>query len=225
MPAALKIKQGAKLAIAYDVPAGKDPDFTLICTFFKSLGESSFLVSIPLKGGKPVTVGEEQKLLIRYSAGTEPMILAGYVDGTEKQGLRSYWRIRRVTEQRTFFKRSDERVKITFHVAYIQPTWPANLDGEIEPEDGLTLDVSAGGLAMYLNRVFEVGELCEVTLPNMGTTKAGQGITLVAENCWTRKAEKGSPYRNVCGLKFNYKDAREKRRVIDYIENVKKYTA
>lgn len=225
MASELKIKQGTKLAMAFDVPAGKDPEFTMVCSFFKAMNESSFLVSIPLKGGKPLPVRDDQKLLIRYGEGVNQMILAGYVDETVKQGLRNYWKIRRVTEQRTFFKRADERVKATFRVLYTQPTWPANLDGVIEPEDGLTLDISAGGLALYLNRTFAVGEVCEVTLPSMGTAKAGQSITILAENCWTRKAERGSAYKAISGLKFRYKDERDKRRVADYIKNVKRYSA
>ncbi|MDD4850953.1 MAG: PilZ domain-containing protein [Gemmiger sp.] len=225
MPSQLKIKTGTKLALAFDVPPGKDPDFTMVSTFFSAQSDSAFLISIPMKGGKPLEVADTQKLLIRYGEGEGQMILAGYVDETVKQGLRKYWKIRRVTEQRTFFKRADVRVKATIHVAYLLPTWPANLDGVIEPEDGLTLDISAGGLAMYLNDAFDVGIICQVTLPSMGTTKAGQAVTLLAENCWTRKAERGSPYKNICGLKFRFKDERDKKRVGSYVENVKKFTA
>ncbi|NLS85622.1 MAG: PilZ domain-containing protein [Ruminococcaceae bacterium] len=225
MAQALKLKSGTKLAVAFDVPVGKDPDFSLVSSFFKPLGDSSFLMSIPMKSGKSMTISDDQKLLIRYGDGAEQNIIAGYVDETVKQGIRSYWKLRRVTEKRTFFQRADERVKISMHVAYSQPTWHANLDGIIEPEDGLTLDISGGGMAMYLNDYFEVGEICTVTLPPMGTSKAGKPITLLAENCWTRKAEKRSPYKNICGLKFNYKDQRDKKRVADYIENMKKYTS
>ena len=149
--------------------------------------------------------------------------MAGYVDETIKEGLRFYWKVRRVTEQRTFFTRTEARVKIALHVAYMQPTWHVNADGVIEPEDGLTLDISSGGLALYLNDNFSVGEICEVTLPSMGTTKAGKSITLICENCWLRKAEKGSAYKNICGLQFNYKDERDQKRVADYIETIKKY--
>ena len=36
---------------------------------------------------------------------------------------------------------------------------------EDEQEDGMTIDVSAGGLAMYLNDVPDVGEALQVQLP------------------------------------------------------------
>ncbi len=221
----LKIKQGTKLAVAFDVPIGQDPEFTIVSSFFKSLGDSSFLMSIPIRGGKPLVVPDTQKLLVRYGEGKGQNIIAGYIDEVVKEGIRSYWKVRRVTEQRTFFQRAEERVKVSLKVGYFQPTWHANFEGEIEPEDGLTLDISGGGLAMYLNDSFDVGEFCSVILPPMGTSKAGQSITLLGENCWTRKAEKGSPYKNICGLKFNYKDQRDKKRVADYIKNVKKYTS
>lgn len=54
----------------------------------------------------------------------------------------------------------------------------------------MSLDISAGGLALYLNRRFEVGEVCEVTLPNIGTAQEGQGGDVVAVVCWNREAPK-----------------------------------
>lgn len=71
MAQALKLKSGTKLAVAFDVPVGKDPDFSLVSSFFKPLGDSSFLMSIPMKSGKSMTISDDQKLLIRYGDGAE----------------------------------------------------------------------------------------------------------------------------------------------------------
>lgn len=222
MAGELKIKPGTRLAIAFDAPLGKQPEFDMVSTFAKALDESAFLISIPMKGGKPLAMDESQKLLIRYGHGEDTMIVAGYPDDTVKEGIRRYWRIRRVTEQRAFFKRADERLKVALKVEYMQDTWPVNYDGVVEKEEGMTLDISAGGLAMYLNRHFDVGETILVDLPRVGVTPAGQAIPeVVAVVCWQRETLKGSLYRHICGLQFRLGDG-DKGRLKDYCGNIKR---
>jgi hypothetical protein len=223
MSAALRIRSGSKLQLAFDAPVGRQPVFDMVCTFGKSLDESAFLISIPMRGGKALPLDESQKLLLRYSQGEDSMILAGYADGEVKDGLRRYWKIRRVSEQRQFFKRADERLKVALRVAYRQDTWEVNEDGKIEKEDGMSLDISAGGAAIYMNRRFDIGEVCALSLPRIGTTPEGQAINdIVSAVCWLREAPKGSLYRNICGLQFRFGDPEEKERVQAYISNVKK---
>jgi hypothetical protein len=223
MSAALNIKNGTKLQLALDAPMGKDPVFDMVCTFGKSLDESAFLISIPMKGGKSLPMDENQKLLIRHGQGDNIMILAGYADDVVKEGLRRYWKIRRVSEQRQFFKRADERLKVALRVQYMQDTWPLNDEGKIEKEDGMTLDISAGGAAIYLNRRFDIGEVCELSLPRIGTTPEGKAIDeIVAAVCWSREAPKGSLYRHICGIQFRFGDGAERERLQEYVANVKK---
>lgn len=119
MSGTLEIRSGTKLTMAFDVPMGKEPEFNLVCTFAKALDESAFLISIPMKGGKVLPLDENQKLLIRYGKGEDVMILAGYADDIVKEGLRRYWKIRRVTEQRQFFQRKDERLKVALGIQYV----------------------------------------------------------------------------------------------------------
>ena len=88
MAGALKIKNGTKLKMAFDVPVEDDPVFNMLCTFYKSLDESAFLISIPMVNGKPLEVDDTKKLLIRYGDGKNAMILAGYVDDIVKDGIR-----------------------------------------------------------------------------------------------------------------------------------------
>ena len=222
MADALKIKSGTKLSMAYDAAMGSEPNFNMICTFNKSLNESAFLISIPMVNGKPLEVEDTQKLLIRYGSGNDAMILAGYVDDIVKEGIRRYWKIRRVSEQRQFFQRADERVKVTLRVEYKQETWAVNDEGLIPKEDGMSLDVSAGGAAIYINRRFDVGEICELSLPRIGTSDKGKAIEdIVSTVCWMREAPKGSIYRNLCGLQFRFADPSEKQRLQEYLENVK----
>ncbi len=223
MAGKLAIRAGSKLNMAYDVPTGQEPQFGLICTFAKTVDDSSFLVSIPMKDGKALEMDEAQKLLIRYGSGENAMILAGYVDDVVKDGIRRYWKIRRVAEQRQFFKRTDERVKIALKCEYYQDSWTPGEDGKIPRQEGLTLDISAGGTAMYLNRIFEVGEICNFALPKLGVAKeAGETDELVGVVCWNREAPRGSLYRHITGLQFRFADNAEKQKLQDYINFVKK---
>ena len=221
MAGALKIKTGTKLRMAYDAELGKEPNFNMICTFNRSLNESAFLISIPVVNGKALEVDENQKLLIQYGGGNDAMIFAGYVDDTVKEGVRRYWKIRRVSEQRQFFQRADERVKVTLRVEYSQDTWELNADGEIPKEDGMSLDISAGGAAIFMNRHFDVGEIVELNLPRVGTSEKGQALTEVGTVCWVREAPRGSMYRMLCGLQFRFGDPTEKEQLQGYLSNVK----
>jgi hypothetical protein len=223
MAAALKIKNGSKLQLAFDTPIGKEPVFDMVCTFQKALDESAFLISIPMRGGQPLQMDENVKLLFRCGAGADATILAGYPDDLVKDGIRRYWKIRRVTEQRQFFKRADERLKVALRMNYWQDTWPLNDDGQIEKNDGMTLDISNGGAAIYLNRHFDVGEVCMLDLPRVGLGAEGAALSgLVAAVCWAREAPKGSLYRFICGLQFRFGDPSESDRVKAYVANIQK---
>lgn len=224
MAGALSIKSGTKLKLAEDMPFGKEPDFNMVCTFVRSVDESAFLISIPLKGGKELPLDENRKLLIQYAGqNSDGMIVAGYVDDIVKEGIRRYWKIRRVSEHRQFFQRADERLKVSLPFRYRQATWEPGEDGTISQEEGMSLDISAGGMAAYLNRRFEVGETCELTLPNIGTAMEGRGVEdIISSVCWVREAPKGSMYRNVCGFQFRFADGPEKKQVQTYVEHVKK---
>ncbi|MDD5833599.1 MAG: PilZ domain-containing protein [Clostridiales bacterium] len=223
MAGELNIKPGTKMQIAYDVPLSEQPDFNMASSFGKGLDESAFLISVPMRGGKAVEFDESKKLLIKYSNGSESEIVAGYADDVVKQGIRSYWKIRRVTEHRQFFQRADERIKVSLKTEYLQDTWPVNIDGIIEKEDALTLDISAGGAALFVNRRFEVGEIIQMFLPRLGTGEEGAAKgDIVSVVCWQREAPKGGAYRFVCGVQFRFAGPEEKEDLRRYVAFVKK---
>jgi hypothetical protein len=112
MAGSIQLKKGTKMHLAFDVPVGQEPQFNMLCTFNKALDESAFLVSAPMVDGKKLVPDESQKLLFKYTEGDESNIVAGYVDDTVKEGIRSYLKIRRVAEQRQFIKRVDVRMKV-----------------------------------------------------------------------------------------------------------------
>ena len=219
----LRVKKGTKLQIAIDNKNLTSKDFSMLATFQETENETCFYVSIPIKDGNLVTIDEATKLVFKTNDPSNPLIFTGYVDEVIKKGIRHFWKIRKVKEQREFLKRTDERIDSTLHIKYWSPTWQLNEDGDINTEDGLTLNISASGLAMYLNDVFNVGEVCEIAFPKMGRTKNGEAIELVGEVCWNRQPPRGSGYKNLCGIKFNFQNSQTKTKMYDYVENIKKY--
>ena len=206
MAGELRIKPGTKLRMALDVPIGQQPQFNLVCTFVKSLDVASFLISIPMRDGQPMPVDDTRKLLIRYGTDKDAMIVAGYADDVVKEGIRRCWKIRRVAEQRQFFQRADERLKVTVPITYSQPTWQPDSDGVIRREEGRLI----------------VGEVCDINLPAIGTGREGRAITALAAICWIREAPKGSPFRFVCGYQFRFADGEEREQMQLYVANIKK---
>ena len=223
MAGALKINKGTKMHLAFDVPISQEPKFNMICTFNKALDESAFLVSIPMVGGKALEPDEKQKLLFQYGEGEETCIVAGYVDDVVKEGIRHYWKVRRVTEQRQLIKRVDIRMKVELPVQYMQDTWALNADGEIDREEGETMDISNNGLAVYMNHWFTVGETCIFTLPRIGTASDGKPAReVVGVICWMREMPKGGPFRYVAGIQLRFADIQERQDMQEYVAYVKK---
>lgn len=222
MAGAVNVKSGTKLKVAYDMGAGKSPEFNLVCTFIKSLDESAFYISVPMKAGKSLVFDENQKLLILIGAGSAASIVAGYPDDEVKEGIHRYWKIRRVSEQRQFIERADERYKVALKVLYTSEMWPIK-QGKRDYRDAMSLDISAGGAAIFLNFRFEVGEVCELTLPTVGYTDEGYKIEhVVSAVCWYREAPKGSAFKYLCGVQFRFANSAERERMKAYILNLKK---
>lgn len=221
--AQLKIRTGTKLFLVY---AGerqvKNEDFTIRSTFEKNLNESSFLISVPLKNGQRMEPDEDKKLLIKYAMGGEDIIVEGYVDDVVKQGIRQYWKIRKVTEGRKFFQRMDERVQTVLRVNYTRLEWISNTLEEQRTEEGATLDISAGGLAMFLNDKLTVGEIIYINLPTVGRAKAGKGFMVRGETCWLRDTQKGNAFRHTMGAKFIFDTSEEKKKMSAYMGAVAK---
>ncbi len=219
---ALSIKRGTKMQLAKEAAVGQQPVFNMISTFNKELDESAFLVSIPMMDGKPLVADESQKFLFQYEEDEENRIVAGYVDDVVKEGIRRYWKIRRVSENRQFVKRIDVRMKVELPVKYMQDTWALNSQGEIDQETGETMDISNNGLAVYMNRWFEVGETCIFTLPRLGSATEGMASTeVVGVICWMREMPKGGPFRFVAGIQLRFGDTEERRKMQEYVAYVK----
>lgn len=215
--AELQIKPGTKLQMAFDVPMGQKTDFNMMATFKEAIDDAHFLVSVPMLAGKPLLLDENQKFLMQYSVGDNTFMIAGYPEAVEKVGIRTFWKMRQVAEQRTFFKRRDERFKVSMRLEYQRD----NVDNP-ETEDAMTIDVSAGGVAIYLNDYPDVGEALQVQMPTIRLQGERHELPVqLGIVCWVRQAPKGSLYRNVCGLQFRYADDIERETVKEYMEYVR----
>ena len=215
--AELQIKPGTKLQMAFDVPMGQKTDFNMMATFKEAIDDAYFLVSVPVLAGKPLLLDENQKFLMQYSVGDNTFMIAGYPEAVEKVGIRTFWKMRQVAEQRTFFKRRDERFKVSMRLEYQRD----NVDNP-ETEDAMTIDVSAGGVAIYLNDYPDVGEALQVQMPTIRLQGERHELPVqLGIVCWVRQAPKGSLYRNVCGLQFRYADDIERETVKEYMEYVR----
>lgn len=215
--AELQIKPGTKLQMAFDVPMGQKTDFNMMATFKEAIDDAYFLVSVPMLAGKPLLLDENQKFLMQYSVGDNTFMIAGYPEAVEKVGIRTFWKMRQVAEQRTFFKRRDERFKVSMRLEYQRD----NVDNP-ETEDAMTIDVSAGGVAIYLNDYPDVGEALQVQMPTIRLQGERHELPVqLGIVCWVRQAPKGSLYRNVCGLRFRYADDIERETVKEYMEYVR----
>ena len=215
--AELQIKPGTKLQMAFDVPMGQKTEFNMMATYKEAVDDAYFLISVPMLAGKPLLLDENQKFLMQYGVGENTFVLAGYPEEVVKAGIRTYWKMRQVAEQRTFFKRRDERFKVSMRLEYQRDN-----DDSDETEDGMTIDLSAGGLAMYLNDFPDVGEALQVQLPSVRVQGERHELPVqLGIVCWMRQAPKGSLYRNVCGLQFRYADDLEREAVKEYMGYVR----
>lgn len=114
-------------------------------------------------------------------------------------------------------------MKIELPVQFMQDTWSLNSDGEIDKEQGQTMDISNNGLAVYMNHWFDVGESCIFTLPRIGTVSAGQkSHDVVGVVCWMRELPKGGAFRFVAGIQLRFADLEERKQMQEYVAYVKK---
>ncbi len=215
------IKSGTRVQLCFAPELGKQPEFDMSSSFKEALDETSFLISVPLKGGKAVQVDETQKILIKFTSGENISFVTAYCDDVVKQGIRNYWKLRRVSENRQYFQRKDERYRATLPIRYTSPMWPLRPDGSPDMEDGVSLDISAGGLAMYLSVRFDVGQICKITLPSIDSEGVAPVRDIISAICWYREAPTGSPHRFVCGIQFRFANDMERDEIRSYIDSMK----
>ena len=216
--AELQIKPGTKLQMAFDAPVGQQADFNMMATFKKADDDAYFSISVPVLDGQPLDLDINQKFHLRYSVAGDTFIIAAYPETVEKAGIRTLWKMRKVAEERVFFQRRDERFKIQMHLTYTRET----AAGTTRPEEAMTADVSAGGMALMLSEHPDVGEALGIQLPPVAVDgQTYQVCDQLGIVCWVREAPKGSVYRNVCGIQFRFGSDPEREALAAYIAHLR----
>ncbi|WP_130861049.1 PilZ domain-containing protein [Bacilliculturomica massiliensis] len=211
----LKLKSGSRVGLV--INGEKNKDFSLTSTFERNINSVSFLISVPMAGGKRVEADPQKKLLMKYEMGGSSYVVEGYVDEELQEGRRHYWKIRKVNENRAYFQRTDERIKAELDVTFTKRWWNPDGTDSAEEVKGLTMDVSAGGLAMFTNVPLNVGEMVDMTLPPVGKKRK---VSVSGETCWFRETEKGNAFRYTAGLKFVFINPKDKDKLYKYVDAV-----
>lgn len=214
--ASTTIRSGTKITIKL-ADANATNFFIWNSTFEKKIGDVAILVSAPLHAGKPVIFDLDEKIIVTYSLGQEWVEIEGYVDDLVTHGHRRFLKVRTISQH----KRSDLRADVRI---------PAQLKGEMAVnvwhDDGTltkdffnitTGDISNGGIAAYMNTHLETGTVVILKIYAPG------GKVFIEANgtaCWTREAEKGSGYKQVCGIKFILDDPVQKDKIIKFVARI-----
>lgn len=208
--ARLLIKTGTKLTVRPE-SRSKDKDFELKCSYEKTIDDVSFLMTIPLIAGKQYLPDPNDELQIVYATSDAAVEIIGFAEDLVKIGPRSFIKIRTVGASRAFNQRADVRIKAELEVKLIKNKYANGLDSDDEYE-GVTLDISNGGIAVCTNLTADAGEIIEVRFakPEKGRRKP---LSLRSEICWQRDAPRGSAYRKVFGVKFIFETVTERDRV------------
>lgn len=221
----LNIVKGTKFFIAFPKKGQENAggqDYNVISSFVKSISDVAFLITAPLKAGKPIPLDISKKMYFKYIVLDETYLLEGYADGVETVGIRNYWRIRKVSEARTFVVRSAERISASVKVRYSRLNWLSDNGSNVlstdDFEPGLSLDISASGIALYMNDQVPVGEVLMFSMPAIeGVAKT---FIIHGEACWTREVFRGN-FRFITGFKFVFDQADDRDKMADYTEAIK----
>ena len=209
--AKINLKSGTKLDVTFTDDSGAVIEVK--STFEKNEDEVTILISRPLHQGKPVSVDENTRLILE--GGQQIVVsLEGYVEGEVRRGPRTYWRVRTVNNRSVVNQRADARIKAELALRVQKTYWNQEGIDSIETLDCLSLDISNGGIAFYLNAPVSAGEILELELPKQGRFSP---VSLRGEACWMREADQASAYRYITGVRFLTDNARDRDRITRYV--------
>ena len=208
----LNIVSGTKLELQLLGKQGQKP-LGLKSSFEKAVGKNCLLISAPFYEGNYANFEHQDALNIQYWRGTSKRILFGYIEGSVQRGLRNYWRVKIISEEREFVFRAYERIKTGLRVSYTG-CMPENQAGEPHIMYALSYDISAGGISLRLHGYVEPEALLELNLPPLGTIK---GFTQKAEVRWIMATENNKAFSYAAGMRFVFANAEERENMKAYI--------
>ena len=208
----LRIASGTKLDLQLiGLEHGKK--LYLKSTFEKNVDEDCFLISAPIHKEEYVIFEPLAKLVIRYVQGNIIRILTGCVDEHIKIGVRNYWKIHMLSEERQFVKRSHERTNISLRISFNKANILSNDPYKKEKMYAIGKDISYGGIALKINDLLETNDVIEINLPLVGRMK----ITQKAQTRWITATEKDKSFSYLAGFRFVFTTAEEKENMKAYV--------
>ena len=162
-------------------------------------------VSNPMVNGRSVALEKGAPVLLTWMVQSTKFSLDGVVDGSVKQGIRTYLVITPIDEPHREERRTAERINAELDIEIL--TFDTDLEGKRYPNtySGKTSDISNGGLAVYTSAPMAVGEVLDVTISRKGSKK----LPLKGTVCWTRPAPKTAGYRDFAGFQFLFSNKEE----------------
>lgn len=211
----LKIASGTKIDLQLIRDKEKKP-LILKSTFEKNVDDVSFLISAPLHKGSYMVFEQFDKLSIKYHQGQTKRILFGYIEEYVQIGVRNYWQVHIVSEEREFVRRAHERIRASIRVSYTKYAAENNPKKQ-DIMYALSHDISAGGISLRINNCLEPEEILEVTLPPLGKIKS---FSQKCEVRWIMATDNNKAFSYASGFRFIFKNNAEKENMKAYVSSL-----
>lgn len=189
-----------------------DSSYVLKAEYYKRIDDEKFLITVPAQDGKPQTIQESDKLYMNYNIGGEINELEGYADGYVKKGSKIYLKVRKTMGETKF----DQRVSIRIKVA-IKAKWDKlDKSGKNGDSSGTTMDISGGGVSMYMDTRLNSGEKVELHFPKI---KGSKEFTVKGEVCWITSTKDSDKQKFLAGFRF-LPENNQVQQIADYVQAV-----
>ena len=210
--AKLNIKVGAKLDVTARTGEGEEE--------YKSsyAGESGgkWRIAVPMANGKSQPLAKGTAVALSWETDGGTSTVNGTVEGSVKQGVRTYLAIRRDGDVQRQERRAHTRIPAEIPVELCGYTTDRSGARVEQCYKGVTTDISNGGVAVVTNAPTAVGEIISLTLARRGVKK----LPLKGQVCWVRPAPKGTGYRDFIGLQFLFTNSEEGKELARLTESL-----
>ncbi len=213
-----EIKSGTLMKIirSYEI---EDKATELPSTFEELLRNRNVLVYTPIIDGNYIQFTQKEKVKIYFThLGGREEFIGSYVKSVKRGGIQ-FSEIQPISDIVRIQKRSDFRLETSMTVKIGYTAYNGNVGQQRiaakEYDMVTTSDISGGGISFYSNHQFRIGDKVTVFLtmnPKEGETELNGEVMRVKE-----LDPKTSIYKLNVGLKFDYRSALEKEKVVRYV--------
>lgn len=193
-----------------------DSSYVLKSTFVKKADEKSFLISPPTDNNGTVEIEKNDKVFMSCIVGENQYEFEGYAGGYVKKGMKTLLEVRDISDF-TDLTNFEQRVNIRIRVSIRAKCEKTVSSASHEEFSGVTMDISSGGVSMYLNNLVSSNEVVELYFPKI---KGSKDITVRGKACWMKENEKGHSYKYLVGFKFLFDQCEKKEDVLAYVQAV-----